>query len=310
MSNLPLHTKYRPPNFDTFVGNDSVVSSLISILTRKEGQPRTFLFQGPSGCGKTTIARIMKSYLECSDEDFHEYNAANTRGIDTIREIRSTAEYKPWLGKVKIYLLDEVHKLTNDAQNAVLKLLEDTPEHVRFVLCTTDPEKLLKTIRTRCTTFQVSALPKRSIIKLLKTVCIDEGVVVNSGFEKVLEEIARVSEGLPRKALVLLDQVIDLNDEDALKAIEKVTLNESTTIELCRLLIENIPNKWNQMAAMLKSLDEEPESVRYAILGYLASVLLNKGEIKIAQLISIFSESFMYSGRAGLIAACFLACRD
>jgi len=305
-----LHTKYRPPNFDTFVGNDSVVSSLISILTRKEGQPRTFLFQGPSGCGKTTIARIMKSYLECSDEDFHEYNAANTRGIDTIREIRSTAEYKPWLGKVKIYLLDEVHKLTNDAQNAVLKLLEDTPEHVRFVLCTTDPEKLLKTIRTRCTTFQVSALPKRSIVKLLRDVCTNERVLIDKGFEKVVEEIARVSEGLPRKALVLLDQVIDLNNEDALKAIEKVTLNESTTLELCQLLIESVPNKWGRVATILKGLDTEPETVRYSILGYLAVVLLNKGDVRVAQMISIFSESFMYSGRAGLIAACFLACRD
>jgi len=310
MSNLPLHTKYRPPNFDTFIGNDSVVSSLISILTRKEGQPRTFLFQGPSGCGKTTIARIMKSYLECSDEDFHEYNAANTRGIDTIREIRSTAEYKPWLGKVKIYLLDEVHKLTNDAQNAVLKLLEDTPEHVRFVLCTTDPEKLLKTIRTRCTTFQLSALPKRSIVKLLRDICKNEQVTIDQGFEKVLEEIARVSEGLPRKALVLLDQVIDLNNEDALKAIEKVTLNESTTLELCQLLIESVPNKWERVAVILKGLDTEPETVRYSILGYLAVVLLNKGDVRVAQMISIFSESFMYSGRAGLIATCFLACRD
>ena len=310
MSNLPLHTKYRPPNFDTFIGNDSVVSSLISILTRKEGQPRTFLFQGPSGCGKTTIARIMKSYLTCSDEDFHEFNTANTRGIDTIREIKSTSEYKPWLGKVKIYLLDEVHKLTNDAQNAVLKLLEDTPEHVRFILCTTDPEKLLKTIRTRCTTFQLSALPKRSIVKLLRDICKNEQVTIDQGFEKVLEEIARVSEGLPRKALVLLDQVIDLNNEDALKAIEKVTLNESTTLELCQLLIESVPNKWERVAVILKGLDTEPETVRYSILGYLASVLLNKGDVRVAQMISIFSESFMYSGRAGLIAACFLACRD
>jgi len=310
MSNLPLHTKYRPPNFDTFIGNDSVVSSLISILTRKEGQPRTFLFQGPSGCGKTTIARIMKSYLTCSDEDFHEFNTANTRGIDTIREIKSTSEYKPWLGKVKIYLLDEVHKLTNDAQNAVLKLLEDTPEHVRFVLCTTDPEKLLKTIRTRCTTFQLSALPKRSIVKLLRDICKNEQVTIDQGFEKVLEEIARVSEGLPRKALVLLDQVIDLNNEDALKAIEKVTLNESTTLELCQLLIESVPNKWERVAVILKGLDTEPETVRYSILGYLAVVLLNKGDVRVAQMISIFSESFMYSGRAGLIATCFLACRD
>jgi DNA polymerase-3 subunit gamma/tau len=310
MSSLPLHTKYRPENFDTFIGNDSVVSSLNTILSRLEGQPRTFLFQGPSGCGKTTLARIMKNILNCSDDDFHEFNTANTRGIDTIREIKSTSEYKPWLGKVKIYLLDEVHKLTNDAQNAVLKLLEDTPEHVRFILCTTDPEKLLKTIRTRCTTFQLSALPKRSIIKLLRDVCTNEQVLIDKGFEKVLEEIARVSEGLPRKALVLLDQVIDLNDEDALKAIEKVTLNESTTLELCQLLIESVPNKWERVATILKGLDTEPETVRYAILGYLAVVLLNKGDVRVAQMISIFSESFMYSGKAGLIAACFLACRD
>ena len=310
MTNLPLHLKYRPNTFDELVGNESLVDSLRSILARTEGQPRTFLFQGPSGCGKTTLARIMKNELNCSDEDFHEYNSANTRGIDTIREIRSTVDYQPWLGKVKIYLMDEVHKLTNDAQNAVLKLLEDTPDHVRFILCTTDPEKLLKAIRTRCTTFQVQALQKRSITKLLKNVCKQERITVTSDFEKVLDEIARVSEGLPRKALVILDQVVDLNDEDALKAIEKIMLNESTTIELCRLLIENVPNKWKQMAAFLKTLQDEPESVRYAILGYLGSVLLNNGDMKTAQLISTFSESFMYSGKAGLIAACFLACQE
>jgi len=310
MSNLPFHTKYRPSNFSEFIGNDSVVKSLLSLFSRTEGQPRTFLFQGPSGCGKTTIARIMKSYLECSDEDFHEYNASNTRGIDTIREIRSTAEYKPWLGKVKIYLLDECHQLTKDAQSAVLKLLEDTPEHVRFILCTTDPEKLLKTIRTRCTTFQVSALPKRIILQLLRSICEQEKIPIDGDFSKVLEEIARVSEGLPRKALVLLDQVVDLNDEEALKAIEKTTMNESTTLELCQLLIDSVPKKWERVAIILKGLDVEPETVRYSILGYLGVVLLNKGDLRVAQMISIFSESFMYSGKAGLIAACYLACQN
>jgi len=197
----PLHIKYRPQTFDELIGNETTIESLKSILQREKGEIRSFLFTGPSGCGKTTIARIMANELKCSDRDLQEYNSSNTRGIDTIREIANNCRYSPLNGKVKIYLLDEIHKATNDAQNALLKLLEDTPNHVRFILCTTDPEKLLKTIKTRCSTFVVSSLQRAKIMKLLKWVCEEEKCDIS---QKVIQKIAECADGSPRQSLVLL----------------------------------------------------------------------------------------------------------
>jgi DNA polymerase III subunit gamma/tau len=305
MDHLPLHLKYRPKEFDEVVGNESVVESLKVIVSREKGQIRSFLLTGPSGCGKTTLARIIANKLGCSDRDFSEYNSANVRGIDTIREIVTNSAYAPMNGKVKVYLLDEFHKATNDAQNAILKLLEDTPQHVVFILCTTDPEKLLKTIKTRCSTFQVNSLPRVKILSLLKKVSQDEGVDTSI---EVLKKIADVCQGSPRQALVLLDQVIDIEDEEiAIQAVIDNTVDEIKVLDLCRLLMKS-RKTWKEVADHIRALEgTEPENIRYAVLGYLSSVLLNKEDERVLNMIEIFSPSWMYSGRAGLTSSCFMA---
>ncbi|KKL10376.1 hypothetical protein LCGC14_2556470, partial [marine sediment metagenome] len=221
----PLHIAHRPSDFSTFVGNESTIQSLKSVLDREKGHVKVFLLQGPSGCGKTTLARIIRNYLGCSEHDFFEYNMANTRGIDTIRGLVGNAKYAPLKGGVRIYLLDECHKLTTDAQNALLKILEDTPDHVRFILCTTEPEKLINTIKTRCSTFQVSSLQRAKIITLLKGVCEKEEAEFP---DKHYKEIARVCDGSPRKALSILDQIMDIPDDDkAFDAILSATVSET-----------------------------------------------------------------------------------
>jgi DNA polymerase III subunit gamma/tau len=251
------------------------------------------------------MARIIKNELGCSDRDFFEYNSANVRGIDTIREIGMNCRFAPSKGPVKIYLLDEAHKMTNDAQNALLKLLEDTPTHVRFILATTDPDKLLKTIKTRCSTYQVGSLPRVKLLQLMKRVCDQEKVDVSS---EVLKRIADVSRGGPRQALVLLDQVMDIADEElAIQAVIDNSVDEVKVLELCRILMK--PRKsWKEVADMIRSLENvEVENSRYAILGYLSSVLLNKEDERVLAMIEIFTPSWMYSGRAGLVASCFMA---
>jgi len=307
----PLHLKYRPVSLEEFVGNKGVVSSLKSVLERPDGVPHSFLFSGPSGCGKTTLARIVKNLLGCSDVDFQEMNVANDRGIDTIREIEKNCSYAPFSGKIKMLLLDESHRLTTDAQNALLKLLEDTPNHVYFLLCTTDPEKLIKTIRTRCHTYQVQSLMSHDIRSLLNHVLKQEKI--KDFPEKAVEEIVKTANGSPRQALVILDSVIDIQDDDEMIAsIMDYNFSEKTVLDLCKALLEK--QGWPIIAAVLKTLlskddgdkdADKAEKVRYAVLGYMTSVLLNKENEVAMTTIEEFSDHFRDNAKAGLVGACY-----
>lgn len=204
------------------------------------------------------------------------------------------------------------HKLTNDAQNAILKLLEDAPKHVYFVLCTTDPDKLLKTLRTRCTPYEVKALAEPTIIKLLKSVLKKEGILDYPA--SVLKEIARVSDGCPRQALVLLDSVIDLEDEKkALAIVSAAILSESNSLELCRALLNRA--SWKEIAEIVSVIQDDPEKIRNAILTYFSKVLLDpKNKVSILErssmIIDLFSETFIYSGKAGLVNTLYICSKS
>ncbi len=298
----PLHIKYRPQTLDDFVGNGVMVNSLKDTLAKK-GKPHSYLFHGPSGCGKTTLARILAKMTGCSERDFHEMNSANYRGIDSVRDLMSKAGLRPWKGDVVVYLLDEVHCLTTPAQNALLKLLEEPPAHCYFALCTTEPDKLLATIKTRCAQFAVSSLGRRALTSRLDYVAEKE-----TGQEppaELIREIARASGGSMRSALMILDQVIDIEDlDDAIEAIEEATGTDRQVIELCRTLIKK--PTWKTITPILEGIRIEPESARQAVLGYFNTVALKNPDPWVAMLIiEHFSTSVMYSGRAGLALACW-----
>lgn len=311
MNNTALHLKYRPKTLDEFHGNEAVVDSLKMVLEREEdssGVVRSFMFIGPTGCGKTTLARIVKNELSISDRDYQEINASDMRGIDSVRDIIKNCRYKPLEGKNKMYVLDEFHQMTKAAQNAFLKLLEEPPKHVRIALCTTDPQMIIKTIKNRCTCFSVKNLDSRSIIGLCKSICDKEGAedFPLSGYK----QIAKYSQGSPRKALVILDKVIDILDEDKLlKAIDEETSLEEGSIDLCRAIIGG---DWKQAKKVLKGLDRnslEPESVRYAVCGYMEKVLLNNGGQREAEILLLFAEDNFYDGKWSMLCATtFMAC--
>lgn len=306
MEKNPFHLKYRPRRFERFIGNESVVESLKLALHGKKSRPHVFLFTGPSGCGKTTLAMIVKKELRCSKEDFRKYNSANTGGVNTVRDMLSEVDYAPLNGEVKVYFFEEAHKLTDGAQNDLLDILENFPEHVYFFFATTLPGKLLDTLRGRCYEYRLRRLRGREIFDLLRRVCISEEAKFSP---ELLKEIARVADGIPRQALVILGQVLDMEDEEKiLKAIEEGSVSEAQVLDICRLLLEKGKGKWKEMSVLLKGVDAEPETVRHAILTYLNSVLLNKGNARVVQLIELFSEPYFYSGKAGLNATCFLAC--
>jgi DNA polymerase III subunit gamma/tau len=304
---MPLHIDYRPATLDEVVGNDSIKESLMSIFSR-EDKPHAYLFYGQSGTGKTTFARIMATMLNCSAQDFFEFNMSNLRGIDHVRELAVNCQYSPVDGKVKVYLLDEVHRQTQDAQHAILKILEDTPAHVYFILCTTEPERLLKTIHTRCSGYQTQSLDNKKMKVLIKRVLEQERVEDFSA--TVINEIIRVSDGSPRQALVILDQVIDMDDSKALAAVASFSVVEAEAIDICRAIVGQV--NWETLRPLVKAtlLTTEPEKLRYAVLGYLSSILLNKSDDRISELIDLFSENTFSSGKAGIINMCYLASKN
>lgn len=148
---MPLHTNYRPESLDEIVGNEAAIESLRSVLSREKDIPHSYFLTGLPGGAKTTTARIIKIILGIERGDYYEYNTANTRGIDTIRDISSGCEMMPMFGSRKMYMMDECHQLTGPAMEAMLKLLEEPPPHVYFAMCTSEPEKIkgntLKAVR-------------------------------------------------------------------------------------------------------------------------------------------------------------------
>ena len=295
-----LYKKHRPKRLPRMVGNENTVNSLTNMLERKT-LPHTILFHGPSGCGKTTLARIIRRELNCHDMDFQELNCSDFRGIDAVREIARKMNLSPTVeGSCRIWLLDEVHQTTKDAQHAMLKMLEDTPSHVYFLLCTTEPKKLLKTIRTRCCDMPVRLMTHDELEGLLKRTAKRSKIELS---KEVLDEIVDASQGTPRTALVLLDKISNLSGEDQIKSIQDKIAEDNEAIELCRMLIKK--ESWSKVTNVLKNLKGDPESIRYSVMMYARAVLLNKSDYQAYLIITCFQDNFYDSKSAGLLRACY-----
>jgi DNA polymerase-3 subunit gamma/tau len=298
-----LYLKYRPNGFDEIVGNEDIIQVLKGQLKEKQ-IPHSLLFHGPTGCGKTTLGRIVANELGAKGSDLREVDSADFRGIDTIRDIRKQSTYKPLESPCRVWILDEVHKLTNDAQNAMLKALEDTPSHIYYILCTTDPQKLLPTIRGRCAQYQVRPLSDREMKILLRRVVKAEKESLS---KEIYEQIIQDCMGHPRNALQVLAQVLSVDGDKRLAVAKRTAEVQSKTIELCRALVSGDP--WKKVSGILKGLkDEEPEQIRRAILGYCQTILLNGSPNgSVAGIMEEFIEPFYNTGFPGLTLACFSA---
>jgi len=221
-----LAVKYRPRTFEEHVGQEPIVKALRNALRLKRISS-AYLFAGPRGVGKTTTARIFAKGLNCeaSDDitdkpcgkcqacrdielgrhpDVIEIDAASNRGIDEIRAIRESVKYLPSRGRKKVYIIDEAHMLTMEAFNALLKTLEEPPDHVVFILATTDPHRIPPTILSRLQKYEFRPISPFDIIRRLQHIAKQEGIEVE---DKALQEIARRSEGSLRDAISMLEQV-------------------------------------------------------------------------------------------------------
>jgi len=230
MSYLVLARKYRPQNFDELVGQAHITGLLRKSI--ESGRiAHAFLFCGPRGIGKTSCARILAKSLNCQNGptlkpcggcsacleiangnsfDVIEIDAASNRGIDEIRTLRENVKFAPSYGRYKIYIVDEVHMLTSDAFNALLKTLEEPPEHVKFIFATTEVHKVPATILSRCQRFDFKRIQVEIIMANIKSICVKENLKAN---EEALFAIAKAAQGSMRDALGILDQLSALSDK-------------------------------------------------------------------------------------------------
>jgi len=225
MSYLVLARKYRPKTFEQLVGQSHVVQALTNAL-RSQRLHHAYLFTGTRGVGKTTVSRILAKSLNCetgiTDQpcgvcsacteidagrfvDYTELDAASNRGVDEVQQLLEQAVYKPVQGRFKVFMIDEVHMLSNTAFNAMLKTLEEPPEYLKFVLATTDPHKVPVTVLSRCLQFNLRPMPPETIVEHLGQVLGDENI---SADVQALRLIARAARGSMRDALSLTDQAI------------------------------------------------------------------------------------------------------
>jgi DNA polymerase-3 subunit gamma/tau len=225
MSYLVLARKWRPKTFTDVVGQDHVLRALINALD-SERLHHAYLFAGTRGVGKTTIARILAKALNCEtgltsepcgecsacreiDEgrfvDLIEVDAASKTKVDDTRELLDNVQYAPARGRFKVYLIDEVHMLSRHSFNALLKTLEEPPPHVKFLLATTDPQKLPVTVLSRCLQFNLKRLTPKLIRERLELICAEESIKADASS---LSLLARAADGSLRDALSLLDQAI------------------------------------------------------------------------------------------------------
>ena len=225
MSYLVLARKYRPKTFEQLVGQSHVVQALTNAL-RSQRLHHAYLFTGTRGVGKTTVSRILAKSLNCETGitaepcgvcsacteidagrfvDYTELDAASNRGVDEVQQLLEQAVYKPVQGRFKVFMIDEVHMLSNTAFNAMLKTLEEPPEYLKFVLATTDPHKVPVTVLSRCLQFNLRPMPPETIVEHLGQVLGDEHI---SADVQALRLIARAARGSMRDALSLTDQAI------------------------------------------------------------------------------------------------------
>lgn len=258
MSYLALYRKYRPVDFNNVYGQEEVVTVLKNaIVTGKISH--AYLFCGPRGTGKTTIAKIVARLVNCDNlidgnpcgkcynclnylnsNDIVEIDAASNNGVDEIRELRDKVNLVPSNAKYKVYIIDEVHMLTMQAFNALLKTLEEPPSHVIFILATTEPHKIPLTISSRCQKIRFSKISDDKIVDRLKDICYCENISTD---DDTLYEIARLSDGGMRDAINILDQLVaysngNITIDDVYKVNGSVSYNDLYNL-LNNIIINN-----------------------------------------------------------------------
>ena len=311
---MSLQHVHRPKTFKDFVGNSEIIEAVQNAVA-KDSPPPAFLFTGGAGTGKTSIGRVTARALGCDPKHIDEKDSADDRSIESVRKMKTDLRFTPMVGEKKVVLLDEVHQMLKPSQNALLKVLEEPPSHAHIILCTTNPENLLDTIKRRCHIYQLSYLTVSNQHKLLKRVLKKEKVKKFS--PKVLDKIVELSNGSAGNALKYLDMVIDFtNIKKALNTLKSAGATKSDVAALCRVLCNSNmskKNRWYQIQRLLKDFTAEAETSRRPILSWLSKILMSSdldNGMEISFMMTHFEKNFYDSGMSGLRAAFFRACSE
>ncbi len=308
----PLHHKYRPKRFDDLVGQESIVKTLKQALITNRVAP-AYLFSGPRGTGKTSSARILARSLNCLESekatiepcgtcdlcieiskgialDVIEIDAASNTGVDNIRELIEKAQFAPVKARWKVYVIDECHMLSSAAFNALLKTLEEPPSKTVFVLATTDPQKLLQTILSRCQRFDFRRIPTNLLINHLQMIAKEEKIEIE---KECIQLIAERSEGGLRDAESLLDQLSLLEPPIKLLSIYELLgeVPELELINLTRSLANNDPIELLKICRNLFNNGKEAINILQGIASILRDLVIIKALPNNSGLCNISSES-------------------
>ncbi len=294
MQYLALYRKYRPTSFDDVVGQDKIVS-VIKNEIKNNRISHAYLFSGPRGTGKTTTAKIIAKLVNCTNlqdgeacgkcesclnfknnSDIVEIDAASNNGVDEIRELRDKVNLVPSNSKYKVYIIDEVHMLTTQAFNALLKTLEEPPAHAIFILATTEVHKIPLTVASRCQKFQFSKINNDEIVKRLKSIIENEKIAID---DFILYEIARLSDGGLRDAINMLDQLIAYKEKN-ITLDDVYNINGTVSyVDLYNFILNLKNNKVEEIINFIEKIDEEGKSLAKfieEIIVFLKDILLYK----------------------------------
>jgi DNA polymerase III gamma/tau subunit len=281
------------------IGQDPVVKSLTKALESNH-LPRAFLFTGPSGCGKTTLARILATRVGCDPRNLLEVDAATNSGIADMRSLLQSLQFQGMgSSSIKFVIVDEAHALSKATWQSLLLAIEEPADHVFWALCTTESDKVPKTIQTRCAKYELKNVPKDMLNEYLVWVAENEGLEVN---EDVVWAVAEKAEGSVRQALTYLSAVDGCDTRK--EALELMSQQEDLpeVIDMARKLVEGKGLSWKDLVSTVAGLQESgqtAESIRIVTVNYLAAVLLKtsdeKRAVRLLTLLQAFSTPYAQS---------------
>lgn len=304
---MELHIKYRPRRLEDVAGQPEAVKVLRKYL-KSDTLPHAILFTGESGTGKTTMARILAERVAGKDAfSIQELDcAAVDKPMETIRAIKEQAQYKPMGGRAAVWIMDEFQALSRAGftQQACLTMLEKEKGRAYFFLCTTDPPKIIPTVRNRCVEIKTRLLDLSELVELVTGVALKENVPLS---EKATGRIADMALGSPRRALVLLDTVVGVPPKEQMAALGKAEGSVGEVIELPRVLLKGA--RWKEVAEVLRRIKtEDAERVRRTVTGYCQNVLLGGRPNDRAMLILQAFREPVFLGFADVVAMAYDAC--